>query len=186
VLCGQVAQFDDEVLDAARAGADWAWERIYAELAPKVAGYLRAHGAGDPEDLVGEVFLHLVRGLPSFEGGGADFRAWAFTIAHRRMVDAFRRRRRRVETAPLEAAGAPAGGDVEQDAEARILETAVREAIERLPGDQRAVLLLRILGDLTIEQIAGVLQKRVGAVKALQRRGLKNLEQAYPFALPRR
>jgi DNA-directed RNA polymerase specialized sigma24 family protein len=44
------------------------------------------------------------------------------------------------------------------------------------------VLLLRILGDLTIEEIARAVGKRPGAVKALQRRALKNLEKAYPFA----
>src|SRR3954471_20934012 len=85
----------DEVLAAARAGAEWAWERIYGELAPSVAGYLRAHGASEPEDVAGEVFLQVVRGLERFEGGEAAFRAWVFTIAHRRCVDDLRRGARR-------------------------------------------------------------------------------------------
>src|SRR5262245_54219241 len=88
----------DDVLYAARAGAEWAWVRIYEQLAPKVVGYLRAHGASDPEDLAGEVFLHVVRGLPEFSGGERDFNAWTFTIAHRRLIDDVRRRGRR----PLE------------------------------------------------------------------------------------
>jgi hypothetical protein len=49
-----------DVLSAARAGAEWAWTRIYDDLAPKVVGYLRGHGAGDPEDVAGEVFLQVV------------------------------------------------------------------------------------------------------------------------------
>jgi RNA polymerase sigma-70 factor (ECF subfamily) len=48
----------------------------------------------------------------------------------------------------------------------------VRHVLGRLAGDQQAVLLLRILGDLTVEEVARVLGKRIGAVKALQRRGL--------------
>jgi RNA polymerase sigma-70 factor (ECF subfamily) len=44
-----------------------------------------------------------------------------------------------------------------------------------LPDDQRSVLLLRVLADLTVEQIAQVMGKSVGAVKALQRRGLRTL-----------
>ncbi|WP_431192015.1 sigma factor-like helix-turn-helix DNA-binding protein [Staphylococcus aureus] len=48
------------------------------------------------------------------------------------------------------------------------------------------MLLLRILGDLTIEEIARVVGKRPGAVKALQRRALKRVEGAYPFAPPER
>jgi RNA polymerase sigma-70 factor (ECF subfamily) len=150
-----------------------------------VAGYLRAHGAADPDDLVGEVFLQVVRGLDRFSGPEQAFRAWVFTIAHRRLVDDVRRRTRRPAVAVTpevlsEIAGA--GGDVAEEATAQIDAQRVRAAIAELPPDQRAVLLLRIVGDLTIEQIAAAVGKRPGAVKALQRRALKRMERAYPFA----
>jgi RNA polymerase sigma factor (sigma-70 family) len=174
----------DDVLFAARAGAEWAWTRIYDELAPRIIGYLRAHGAADPEDVAGEVFLQVVRGLPDFSGGKAEFNAWTFTIAHRRLVDDLRRRRRRpVEVAPADVLAfvAGAGGDVADDADARMANASVRAAIAELPPDQRSVVLLRIIGDLTIDEIARAVGKRPGAVKALQRRGLRRLERAYPF-----
>jgi RNA polymerase sigma-70 factor, ECF subfamily len=168
----------ESVLGAARLGEQWAWERLYAQLAPAVTGYLRGNGAEDPEDLTGEVFLAVVRGLERFEGGEHELRAWIFTIAHRRLIDDRRRRSRRpVEHAEVEMVG----GDVHEDAQALLAERQVRAAIDALPPDQRDVLLLRIIGDLTIEQIAAALGKRVGAVKALQRRALKNLKGAYPF-----
>lgn len=175
----------DNVLFAARAGAEWAWERIYAELAPPVAGYLRAHGAWDADDLAAEVFLQVVRGLDGFSGDERAFRAWVFTIAHRRLVDELRRRERRPETL---VADTPVlrGGDVEEEAHAGLDDERVRAAIAELPDDQRAVLLLRIVGDLTIEQIAAAVGKRPGAVKALQRRALKRIEKAYPFAVVQR
>jgi RNA polymerase sigma-70 factor (ECF subfamily) len=179
----------DDVLSAARAGTEWAWTRIYDEMAPKVVGYLRAHGAADPEDLAGEVFLQVVRGLPGFSGAKREFGAWMFTIAHRRLVDDLRRRRRRpAEPAPTDvvARAAGAGGDVADDAEARMADASVRAAIADLPPDQRSVVLLRIIGDLTIEEIAQAVGKRPGAVKALQRRGLRRLERAYPFERPER
>lgn len=174
----------DHVLLAARAGGESAWRRIYDEYAAKVVGYLRAHGAADPEDLAGEVFLQVVRNLPDFSGGRREFSAWMFTIAHRRLVDDLRRRGRRpVEAVPAELVerAAGAGGDVHDEGEARIAQAAVRAAIDELPVDQRAVLLLRIIGDLTIDEIARALGKQPAAVKALQRRGLNRLEKAYPF-----
>jgi len=179
----------DDVLLAARAGAEWAWTRIYEELAPKVVGYLRAHGADDPEDVAGEVFLQIVGGLPGFSGGEPEFRAWTFTIAHRRLIDDARRRRRRpVDVAPSDVIERAAGaaGEVHEDVEALMAEASVRTAIDELPADQRAVVLLRIIGDLTVEQIARAVGKRPGAVKALQRRGLRRLERAYPFGPPQR
>lgn len=177
----------EKVLAAARAGAEWAWTRIYQELAPKITGYLAAHGAVDPEDMTGEVFLQIVRGLPGFSGGERDFAAWTFTIAHRRMIDELRSRSRR----PVEVsdAGVPeqgSAGGAEQALEARMAETAVRRAIDELPPDQRSVMLLRIIGDLTIEEIARALGKRPGAVKALQRRAVLRLEGAYPSWRPER
>jgi RNA polymerase sigma-70 factor (ECF subfamily) len=48
----------------------------------------------------------------------------------------------------------------------------VQSVLETLSEDQRAVLLLRVVGDLSIEEVAKAIGKRPGAVKALQRRGL--------------
>jgi RNA polymerase sigma factor (sigma-70 family) len=170
----------DNVLLAARAGADWAWERLYADLAPRVIGYLRARGAAEPEDLAGEAFLQVVRDLPRFTGDERDFRAWVFTIVHRRLVDERRRHGRRpADPAPPEevAGRAGAGGDVAEEAMDQVAERRARHAIAQLPRDQQAVMLLRILGDMTVEEVARAMGKRVGAVKALQRRALRRIER---------
>jgi len=179
----------DETLSGARGGSEWAWDGIYRELAPKVVGYLRAHGATDPDDVAGEIFLQVVRGLPNFSGGWVEFRAWTFTIAHRRLVDDLRRRKRRpVDIAPVDVVErlAGTGGDVMEDAETRMTDAWVIAAIDQLPTDQRSVVLLRVIGDLTIDEIARAVDKRPGAVKALQRRGLRRLEKVYPFELLQR
>ena len=175
----------ESVLSAARAGADWAWGRIYADLAGPVVGYLRAHGAAEPDDVAGEVFLQVVRDLPRFSGDERDFRAWVFTIVHRRLLDE-RRRRARKPASALPEGFDPAGGDVAEDATELLDRARVVELLADLPPDQRSVLLLRILGDMTIEEVAAAMGKRVGAVKALQRRGLKRVQKAYPYGDPRR
>ena len=162
-------------IEAARAGAEWAWTAIYDQLAPSVLGYLRARGADEPEDLTGEVFLQAVRDLHRFEGSGDDLRAWIFTIAHHRFLDERRRTKRRpVEPVPDEVLTdrLPAVADTEVEAIRRVSEERVAQVIEQLVPGQRDVLLLRILGGLTIEEVASAVGKRPGAVKALQRRGL--------------
>jgi len=167
------AQDFETVLAAARAGADWAWAALYRDLAPGVAGYLRSRGAAEPDDVTGEVFLQMVRDLPRFSGGERELRAWVFTIAHHRLLDDRRSRGRR----PVEPVGsdlAPPGGAPGADDEVldSLGEARVRRVLGSLSADQQAVLALRILGDLTVEEVARVLGRRVGAVKALQRRGL--------------
>lgn len=169
------APFDD-VLAAAQAGAGWAFEVLYRDLAPAVTGYLRLHGAAEPDDLASETFIGVFTGLAGFSGDEEALRAWVFTIAHRRLVDDWRRRSRRPQIAddPGDLAE-QLGGDVEDDVLLRIGAETVHELCGCLPTDQRSVLLLRILADLTVEQVAQVLDKSVGSVKALQRRGLRNL-----------
>jgi RNA polymerase sigma factor (sigma-70 family) len=166
----------DDVLAAAQAGAAWAFDRLYRDLAPAVTGYLRLHGAAEPDDLASETFLGVFTGLAGFSGDEAALRSWVFTIAHRRLVDDWRRRSRRPQ--PADEPGdltRRVGGDVEDDALTRIGAETVRQLCGELPADQRSVLLLRILADLTVEQVGEVLGKSVPSVKALQRRGLRAL-----------
>jgi RNA polymerase sigma factor (sigma-70 family) len=178
---GQRDRFDgqfDAVLAAARDGAPWALERMFTALAPAVTGYLRVQGSAEPEDLTSEAFVAILRNLHTFQGDEPGFRSWVFTIAHRRLLDERRRRGRRPLPEPLTATVAAAAressaaDDVEGAIDRSLGAERVRALCDRLVPDQRDVLLMRLLGDLSIEQIAGMLGKSKGAVKALQRRGL--------------
>jgi RNA polymerase sigma-70 factor (ECF subfamily) len=162
----------------ARAGEEEAWAEIYEELSPAVIGYLRARNAPSPEDIAGEVFIQVVRDIGNFEGTWSGFRAWVFSIANNRLIDAKRYAARRPAPEPLEqesVLGEAPGAD--DEAFARIGSENVREILDGLSDDQQAVLTLRIIGGLTIEEIAGVVDKRVGAVKALQRRALRKVRK---------
>ncbi len=166
------------LLTAAQAGGEWAYDRLYRALAPTVAGYLRVQGAAEPDDLTSEVFERAFSALGSFSGGEAQFRSWVFTIAHNRLTD----ERRRVARRPVRIDGEvpetlPSRVDVEEEAARRLATERVRRLCDGLAADQRDVLLLRMLADQTIEDIAATLGKTPGAVKALQRRGLAALRR---------
>ena len=166
-------------LEAARQGAEWAWTAIYRELAPAVIGYLRARRTPDPEDVAGEVFLQVVRDLHRFRGGEREFRAWVFVIAHHRLLDESRRRARRpVDFEREDSAGAIDANDLETQVIESTAAAGIRRLIDRLPHDQRNVVLLRVLGDLTVDEVALAIGKTAGAVKALQRRGLASIKRA--------
>ena len=164
----------DDILTAARANAPWAFRRLFDDMAGAVAGYLRTQGAQDPDGLVNQVFLGVFSGLGRFEGREEQFRSWVFTIAHRRLTDERRRGGRRPAPADV-AVPDISGGDAEHDALSSIGDARVRRLLDALVPDQRDVMLLRILGDLTVEQTAEALGKTPGAVKALQRRALSAL-----------
>jgi len=174
----------DQVLAAAQANAGWAFARLYESLAPAVAGYLRAQGAREPEDLTSEVFLAVFGRLGSFVGGESQFRSFVFTIAHHRLID---ERRALARRPPPQALGARGLDDFDHTQSAAAEDVALRDmatervraALAQLAPDQRDVLTLRVIADLSVEQVAHALGKRPGAVKALQRRALERLRRDF-------
>ena len=161
------------LLAAAREGSEAAWQELYTGLAPVLLGYLRANAAPDPEDVLSEVFLQVARDVPRFDGDERGFRSWVFTIAHHRLIDARRHSARRpVDLSPDPPEPGGWAEDAADEALARIGTDEVKRVLEALSPEQRSVLLLRVVGDLSIEDVAKAMGKRTGAVKALQRRGL--------------
>jgi RNA polymerase sigma-70 factor (ECF subfamily) len=168
----------DGVLTAAVEGEPWALRRLYDELSPAVFGYLRARGAREPEDLTSDVFLAVFPRLATVTGGASGLRTLLFSVAHARLVDDLRRRSRREETVPFEAAtDHRTAASAEDEALAAQSVEEVRRLIGQLPADQRDVLLMRLVGDLTVEQVAEVMGRTGGAIKQLQRRGLQTLRE---------
>jgi RNA polymerase sigma factor (sigma-70 family) len=161
------------LLEAARQGSEGAWQELYDGLAPIVLGYLRANNAPDPEDVLSEVFLQVARDVSSFDGDERGFRSWVFAIAHHRLIDARRHSARRpLELSPEPPEPTGRADDAAEEALARIGVEEVHRVLAVLSEDQRAVLLLRVLADMSVDDVAKAVGKRPGAVKALQRRGL--------------
>ena len=167
------------LLAAARRGDERAWTVVYREYSPPVLRYLRGQGAREPEDLLAEVFLQVVRNLPNFEGTARDFRTWVFMIAHSRLIDGRRSvGRNREDPVSDDVLTAVAGsGHAEDDAMRRIGNQQVMAVLDRLTPDQRDVLFLRLFAQLTVQETARVVRKRPGAVKALQSRGIATIRR---------
>lgn len=172
----------EDVLEAAQDHAGWAFARLYESLAPAVTGYLRANGVREAEDATSDVFLAVLRRCSSFEGDEVQFRRWVFTIAHHRIIDTRRSNGRRPEVRSLDLARpsemeprfSPAAED---DALCALGSERVGRLLSALSTDQRSVLALRVVADLSVEDVATALDKPPGAVKALQRRALATLRR---------
>jgi RNA polymerase sigma-70 factor (ECF subfamily) len=170
----------DAVLGEARSGAEWALTILYRELQPGVLGYLTAREPREAEDLASEVWLDVAEGIGRFHGDEDGFRAWVFTIARRRLLDLRRRASvRRAKPVSLEMLGGRRGiGDAEGEALASLGSDAAIALIATLPPDQADVVLLRVIGDLSVADVARIVGKRPGAVRGLQHRALRNLASA--------
>jgi RNA polymerase sigma factor (sigma-70 family) len=168
-------------LVAARCREPAAVTRVYTAYAPALFRFFLAAVGDRPtaEDLTGDVFKNAIEGLPSFRGSVEMLGGWLFTIAHHDLSD-HRRRQARNPIQPLddlleEAAQAGGADDPEELAIERIEGDRVLAAVRQLSPDQREVLLLRMAAGLTTPEVAAIVGKTTGAVKALQRRGLASL-----------
>jgi RNA polymerase sigma factor (sigma-70 family) len=177
------------VLADARTGDAVAWSALLDDLSGPLLGFARGRGVEDPEDVLGETLLSVARGLDGFSGDEDGFRAWVFTIAHRRVVDAQRRRHRRPSTplpaeqlVPL-AEALEAGEDViaaaveQLDADARL-----GALLAHLTDEQREVLVLRYVADLDATTVGTLTGRSTNAVAAITRRALQRLEEVISAA----
>lgn len=175
----QLDQEIESLLERARLGDSQAFTGLFRLLAKRVAGYVRSQGVSDVDDVVNEVFLGAFRNLESFSGGGAGFRSWLFTIAHHKSMDWLRSKSRSPQLieAPVMAASDHCGGDAEHDALVALSQENVERLLSMLTDDQRRVVTLRVIADMSLEQVAEVLGKSVGAVKSTLHRAILTLQR---------
>ena len=171
----QPAELFGELLSAACSGDQDALGELWSTYQGRVHGYVASLAPAAAEDICSEVWLAVARGLRRFRGGEAEFRAWLFTIAHRRVVD-HRRASARRPTVSLEAGMEPCD---EGDPESEFLRAGSAEDVRRLvgslPPEQATAILLRVLAGLSASEAAEVMGKKPGAVRVLTHRGLQRL-----------
>ena len=178
-------QLDPEVVDLvdrAQAGDAAAFADLYDRYVDQVFAYIyrRVGHRQLAEDLVGDVFLRAYRRLSSFEWQGVDLGAWIITIARNRVHDHFKSARFRLERTTDEVRDDPrtlhhSNDDPERVTMGRDLARSLGEALERLKPEHREVIELRFIHDLSVAETAAVLERSVGATKALQYRALRSL-----------
>ena len=151
---------------------------LYERYESKIYSYIYRR-TGSPtiaEDLTGQVFLKMLEAIRSQQGWHSSFSGWLYRIAHNLVIDHYRRRERRqhvsMEDAPTlksEKHDPVAAAEMNLDADR------LRSAIQRLTAEQAQVISLRFLEGYNISEVATMMDKTEGAVKALQYRAVGTL-----------
>ncbi len=174
---GDDADFD-AMLPALADGDARAIEWVFTRLQPRLLRFVHSQERGVADDITAEVWLAVARGVTTFEGSWADFRAWCFAIARRRLADhrrtAVRRRTDPVDASQLDSRSTE---DVtEREALANLTgQEATRLITDALREEQAEVVLLRVLGDLDVDQVAAIMNRSANWVRVTQHRALRKL-----------
>lgn len=169
--------------DAAAFGA--LYERYVGDIYNYV--YYRVANVADAEDLTARVFYQALTHLRDYTQQGTPFVAWLYRIAHNLVANTYRERQRRPTLVLDEALlhGRTDESDLDGQAAVRDEARALRAAIKRLPANRQQLVLLKYVACLSNAEIALVLGRSEGAVKALLHRTLLALREDLSGTLSR-
>jgi RNA polymerase sigma-70 factor (ECF subfamily) len=179
-----VSNQDDELLLKANAFDRKAITMIYESYQQPLYRYIyRQVGSVETaRDLTSDVFRSFLQALNNGTGPSKQLKAWLFRVGHNTVVDYYRRQQHR-DHLPLNELFVDADVDPVRAAELNIDADRVRLALTRLTPEQRQVISLKFFAGFNNKEVAEVMDKPVGAVKALQHRAIAALQrQLLPVA----
>jgi RNA polymerase sigma-70 factor (ECF subfamily) len=146
-------------------------ERVYRYL------YFRTGSHPEAEDLTEQVFLKAWEAMGRYRWQGRPFVAWLYRLAHNSHIDHVRTQRPTAslnnDDHPLELASPAAAVELARALDADLLSRALGE----LTVDQQQVIVMKFIDGLDNEEIAHTMDKREGAIRALQMRALMSLRR---------
>ena len=164
-------------VQAAQGGDEEAFAHLWREFQPGLLRYLRIKAFPVAEDLAADIWLRVLKALPSFEGDEQGFRGWLYTTARNRLTDWYRNGERRpdlIEYSSLVVL--PAANNVEDEAAEHSATDRAVALIAELPPDQAEAVMLRIVGGMDVARVAVLMDRSPGSVRVLCHRGLRRLE----------
>jgi RNA polymerase sigma-70 factor, ECF subfamily len=176
-----MAEDERSWVESARTGdpeaIGWLYERYFDRIYRYV--YLKTGDAAEAEDITEQVFLKMLEAIGNFRWQGSAFASWLFRIAHNQLVDHVRRSSRHPQV-PLEPAGISIpseGGDPYLSAEQADFRDHLVECMHELTDLQAQVISLKFGAGLTNAEVAQLMNRSEGAIKALQFSALQNLNK---------
>ncbi len=172
-------QDEENLVRRAQQHDQTALTQIYEENFDKIYRYivLKIGERTEAEDMTQQVFLNAFKSISSFKWKGTPFSAWLYRIAHNQIVDYLRKKSKRPTVSLDESMTAAAGNNPEKTAEQNLDIQNLVTAANNLTEAQREVISLRFAGELPVAQVARIMGKSEGAVKALQHSAIISLRK---------
>lgn len=171
----EITRVEKLVMGAVNGQTD-AFGDLYIIFVEKIYRYVFCHVKSKTfaEDITEEVFLKAWRAIKSCRGKESTFSSWLYRIAHNQMVDEIRKRQRRPA---LELENVENISDNSEGVEKSREQLELAAVIDRLPPNQRQVIILKFIEGLDNPEIARIMDKSEGAIRVLQMRGLSRLRE---------
>jgi RNA polymerase sigma-70 factor (ECF subfamily) len=173
-----VKNCDDKLLQQARNFDRTALTAVYDQYHTLLYRYIirQVNDGETARELTAVVFERFLAALKKGDGPEQQLKAWLYRTAHNLVIDYYRRQVHR-DHLPLSESLASSGEGPAQQTERHLLGEQVFKALPSLTPDQQQVIALKFLEGFSNAEVADLMDKPIGAVKALQHRGLARLQQ---------
>ena len=171
---------EEELLAAAMEYDEEALGELYDRYEAKIYSYIYRRTGEQPqaEDLTAQVFLKMLEAIQNQRAWHSSFSGWLYRIAHNLVIDYYRRRDRQQQVPIDDVPVIPSDSDNPvQAAELQLSAERLLAAINRLTDEQATVVSFRFLEGYSINEVATMMDKTEGAIKALQYRAVATLRQ---------
>lgn len=171
----QVTESDERLLIEAAQNDPSRFAELYEQNFHRVYAYVarRVRDRAETQDLTAQVFHQALANLGKFKWKGSPFVAWLYRIASNAIADRARQKVRE----PLDQEPPASESSTATNLEAVERRARLFSAVDKLPEDQRRVIVMRFADEKSIREIAGELGRSEGAVKQLQFRAVENLRK---------
>ena len=172
-------QDEESLVRRAQEGNQEALTQLYEANFDKIYRYvaLKIGDRFEAEDITQQVFINAIKSISRFRWQGTTFSAWLYRIAHNQIVDYLRRKSKR-PMVPLEKAATQSGNeDPVAVAELNVSMEKVAQATRKLTKAQQEVISLRFTSERSITEVAEIMGKSEGAIKALQHAAIASLRK---------
>ena len=153
---------------------------IYDRYSGKIYSYIyhRVGDGGMAEDLASDVFVRMLEAIRSDRAWSTSLQGWLYRIAHNLVVDQFRRSGGR-ESVELDEGWMAAESSI-HSFENLFASNQLQQGMRVLTDEQQQVVVLKFVEGLSNTEVAEILDKTEGAIKALQHRALSALRRVVP------
>lgn len=178
-------QAEESLVQRAQQRDATAFSQLYEAYFDKIYRYccIKLGNEMEAEDMTQQVFIKALNSICSYECKGVPFSAWLFRIAHNQIIDHYRKQSKR-GTVNIEDLSLPSRDDPEGTVERKMEIERVSQASKLLTRAQQEVISLRFAAEMSIAEVAKVMGKTEGAIKALQHSAIGTLRKVLTVAEP--
>jgi RNA polymerase sigma-70 factor, ECF subfamily len=169
-----------KLVQRAQAGDQESFARLYDAYMERIYRYVffRVNDALTAEDITAQVFMKAWERLDTYKDERSPFLAWLYQVARNAVIDHTRTSKTAIALEEVDPAQISFSEDIDEKIDQKTRLQEIRSALQVLTEEQQQVLLLKFANGLKTPEIARLLGKEQGAIRALQMRALQGLAKA--------